>query len=259
MDLGLGFLRPDWQPQIATATSPLITGGSLILTGSRFNGISQASSGNFQDSSTNYPVVQLRAIDNSQVAFLPVDPIIGWSDTSFTSTPVNNFPPGPALVTVFTNGIPSDSKYLVVATPTSTPTPTPTPTPTSTLTPTPTPALTPTPTATATATPTPTPTVTPTITPTPTPTTTPTPTVQVTVQTTPPGLSFPSTERLTVRHRRFPGCPVRPIPSPQHHRRAVAQAFGKCGVAGLGAERSRTLWPRPPTRPTPRHSGRYII
>jgi hypothetical protein len=90
-----------------------------MLTGSRFQGISQASGGNFQDSSTNYPVVQLRAIDNSQVAFLPVDPIAGWSDTAFTSTPVNNFPPGPALVTVFTNGIPSDSKYLVVATLTS--------------------------------------------------------------------------------------------------------------------------------------------
>ena len=88
-----------------------------MLTGSRFQGISQASGGNFQDSSTNYPVVQLRAIDNSQVAFLPVDPTAGWSDTSFTSTPVNNFPPGPALVTVFTNGIPSDSKYVLVTNP----------------------------------------------------------------------------------------------------------------------------------------------
>ena len=114
-DVGLGFVRPDWQPQITTATSPLVLGSSLMLTGSRFQGISQASGGNFQDSSTNYPVVQLRAIDNSQVAFLPVDPIAGWSDTTFTSTPVNNFPPGPALVTVFTNGIPSDSKYVLVA------------------------------------------------------------------------------------------------------------------------------------------------
>ena len=94
-----------------------------MLTGSRFKGISQASGGNFQDSSTNYPVVQLRDIDNSQVAFLPVDPTTGWSNTTFTSTPVNNFPPGPALVTVFTNGIASDSKYIVVATSTPSPTP----------------------------------------------------------------------------------------------------------------------------------------
>src|SRR5205823_6014211 len=167
-DIGLGFMRPDWQPQIATATSSLITGSSLILTGSRFQGISQASSGNGQDSSTNYPVVQLRAIDNSQVAFLPVDPIAGWSDTAFNSTPVNNFPAGPALVTVFTNGIPSDSKYLAVAAPT--PTPTPTATPTATFTPTPTATATATATPTATATATATPTATPTSTPTPTPT-----------------------------------------------------------------------------------------
>jgi hypothetical protein len=115
-DIGLEFIRPEWQPQIAPVTSPLISGSSLALTGSRFEGISQASGGNFQDSSTNYPLVQLRNIDSSQVAFLPVNPASGWSDTSFTSTPVTNFPVGPALVTVFTNGIPSDSKYLIVAT-----------------------------------------------------------------------------------------------------------------------------------------------
>ena len=97
------------------ARSPLLPAGGLKLTGSRFQGISQASGGNSQDSSTNYPVVQLRSIDNSQVAFLPVDPIAGWSDTSFNSAPLNNFPLGPALVTVFTNGIPSDSKYVLVA------------------------------------------------------------------------------------------------------------------------------------------------
>jgi Kelch motif len=97
-DIGLGFVRPDWQPQIATVTQH--SDGSLALTGSRFQGISQASGGNYQDSSTNYPLVQLRAIDNSQVVFLLVDPIAGWSEAAFTSIPVNNFPPGPALVTV---------------------------------------------------------------------------------------------------------------------------------------------------------------
>ena len=66
-DIGLGFMRPDWQPQIATATSPLVLGGSLMLTGSRFQGISQASGGNLQDSSTNYPLVQLRDFDNIHV------------------------------------------------------------------------------------------------------------------------------------------------------------------------------------------------
>ena len=92
-DVGLGF-SSDWQPKIA---QPETTDGKrLLLTGSLFQGISQASGGNTQDSSSNYPIVQLRSIDNSQVAFLPVDPVGGWSDTSFTSRPVRDFPFGPA-------------------------------------------------------------------------------------------------------------------------------------------------------------------
>ena len=86
-----------------------------MLKGSLFQGISQASGGNTQDSSTNYPIVQLRSLDSSQVVFLPVDPAFGWSDTSFTSLPVKAFPFGPALVTVFTNGIPSIAKPVIVA------------------------------------------------------------------------------------------------------------------------------------------------
>jgi hypothetical protein len=114
-DVGLGF-SSDWQPQIATATSILTSGNRrLMLNGSLFQGISQASGGNTQDSSSNYPIVQLRSIDSSQVVFLPVDPVRGWSDTSFRSVPVRDFPLGPALVTVFTNGIPSTAKYLLVA------------------------------------------------------------------------------------------------------------------------------------------------
>src|SRR4029453_14506992 len=71
----------------------------LFLTGSLFQGISQASGGNTQDSSTNYPIVELRSLDSSQVAFLPVDPVGGWSDTSFISIPGRPLSPGPALVT----------------------------------------------------------------------------------------------------------------------------------------------------------------
>jgi hypothetical protein len=49
--------------------------------------------------------------------FLPVDPQRGWSDSSFTSRQTKDFPPGPAQVTVFTNGIPSESKILTITTP----------------------------------------------------------------------------------------------------------------------------------------------
>ena len=50
---------------------------------------------------------------------------MGWSDTSFTSTPVtlmtttaSGFPIGYALVTVFTNGIPSQSQFVELGQPT---------------------------------------------------------------------------------------------------------------------------------------------
>jgi hypothetical protein len=110
-DVGLGFSN-DWQAEIATA---MFKNDRLLLTGSRFQGVSQASGGNSQDSSTNYPIVQLRSIDSSEAVFLPASRFRRWSDTRFTSLPVSGFHPGPALVTVFTNGIPSTANYVVVA------------------------------------------------------------------------------------------------------------------------------------------------
>jgi len=89
-------------------------GTPFEFTGSRFQGVSQASGGTTEDSATNYPLVQLRHIDNEQVTFLLVDPLRSWSNTSFFSLPARGFVPGPTLVTVFTNGIPSESKCLVV-------------------------------------------------------------------------------------------------------------------------------------------------
>jgi hypothetical protein len=115
-DPGLGFSRPDWQPQITTATHQLNPGAKLTLAGTRFRGISGASSGNTQDSSTP-PIVQLRSLVNEQTVVLSVDASTGWTDSSFTSVPVGGFTFGPALVTIFANGIPSDSRYLNVGAP----------------------------------------------------------------------------------------------------------------------------------------------
>ena len=144
-DPGLGF-DPGWQP-LLTMVSPSIlpSGSELTASGSQFKGISEASGGNgAENSSSNYPLVQLLSLANEQTLFLPVDAITGWSDISFTSTPItvmttssSGFPIGYALVTVFTNGIPSQSRFVLAAT--STPSPTPTPTPTATPTPTPAP------------------------------------------------------------------------------------------------------------------------
>ena len=73
--------------------------------------------------------MQLLSLANEQTLFLPVDAVAGWSNTSFTSTPItlmttssSGFPIGHALVTVFTNGIPSQSKFIVGAAATPVPT-----------------------------------------------------------------------------------------------------------------------------------------
>src|SRR5262249_26787111 len=120
-DPGLGF-DPNWQPLLTTVSPPILTNDNpLTASGSRFKGISEASGGNgAQNSSSNYPLVQLLSLVNEQTLFLPADAMIGWSDNFFTSTPItlmttssSGFPIGYALVTVFTNGIPSQSQFVV--------------------------------------------------------------------------------------------------------------------------------------------------
>src|SRR5262249_52260817 len=102
-------------------TPLIVQGNELTASGSLFKGISEASGGNgAQNSSSNYPLVQLLSLTNEQTLFLPVDAMTAWSNTSFTSTPItlmttssSGFPIGHALVTVFTNGIPSQSQLVL--------------------------------------------------------------------------------------------------------------------------------------------------
>jgi hypothetical protein len=110
-DVGLEF-NTAWQPQIATFTSPLAANGCLTLTGSRFRGLSEGSAGNgAQDSATDYPVVQLRRLDNEQTVFLLST---NWQTNSFTSAPVSGLPAGWTMATMFVNGIPGQSSLLLM-------------------------------------------------------------------------------------------------------------------------------------------------
>jgi hypothetical protein len=111
-DAGLGF-QTAWQPAL-TLVSPAADGSALGVEGSLFLGFSEASSGSTQQSATNYPLVQLRRLESEETRFLLPDPSEPWTDSTFTSLPLAAFPPGPALVTVFTNGIPSVAQMIVV-------------------------------------------------------------------------------------------------------------------------------------------------
>jgi N-acetylneuraminic acid mutarotase len=102
-DGGLGFTN-SWQPEITSVTSPLDLGSALVITGTQFRGVSEGSSGKSQDSSADFPLVQLISLESGQSIFLPAT---NYSANSLASPPVWNFPPGYALATVFVNGIPS--------------------------------------------------------------------------------------------------------------------------------------------------------
>ena len=93
-------------------------GGSLAITGSGFRGVSEGSSGNTQDSSTDYLLVQLRNLESERTMFLPCT---NWSTNTFNSASLTGFPPGWAMVTVFVNGIPSTGSLLNVSVPVPTP------------------------------------------------------------------------------------------------------------------------------------------
>ena len=111
-DVGLGFSK-SWQPVISSA-GLLTVSGQLALTGSGLRGISGASGGNGgQDSPTSYPVVQYRSLANDQIAFLLSDPTTSVSSNAFTTAAPPPFA-GPALVTVFANGIPSAAVFINV-------------------------------------------------------------------------------------------------------------------------------------------------
>jgi N-acetylneuraminic acid mutarotase len=112
-DVGLGSSN-SWRPQIASATSPIALGTNLSLSGSKFRGLSGGSGGAFQDSPADYPLVQLRSIENNLTTFLLCT---NWATNSFTSVPVWNFPPGWTLATVFVNGIQSTSAVINITVP----------------------------------------------------------------------------------------------------------------------------------------------
>jgi len=102
------------RPQITSSTPALNVGDSLNLTGIGFRGRSGGSGGNWQDSASDYPLVQLRSMESGQTTFLSAT---NWSKKSFTSAPVWNFPPGETLATVFVNGIQSTSSVVNITVP----------------------------------------------------------------------------------------------------------------------------------------------
>jgi len=116
-DVGRGE-QAGWRPFLASVGSPLASGLPVTVTGIGFQGLGEGSTGlGRSQGATNYPLVQLRRIDNEEVRFLRVDPASGWTSMVFRSVPLMGWSDGPALVTTFTNGIPSVSLTSTVECP----------------------------------------------------------------------------------------------------------------------------------------------
>jgi uncharacterized protein (TIGR03437 family) len=122
-DPGLGQ-QESWRPTISFLSGG--TNGSsadeaiaapeqanlITINGAQFQGISEASGHGAQSSATNYPVAQLLSLGNEQLTFLQLASASGWSNNTFNFAQLTGFAPGPALLTLYTNGIPSVARVV---------------------------------------------------------------------------------------------------------------------------------------------------
>jgi N-acetylneuraminic acid mutarotase len=113
-----GGISDSRRPVIATVNSPVTSGSSIALSGSGFNGDSEASGGSTNSSATNYPLVQLRRVDNEHVVWIARATASTRSPTNYQSAPLPtmaNLPPGAYLLTMYVNGIASNSVAITIA------------------------------------------------------------------------------------------------------------------------------------------------
>jgi|WetSurMetagenome_2_1015567.scaffolds.fasta_scaffold04906_4 N-acetylneuraminic acid mutarotase len=113
----------DREPSILTVkcstggSSPFCESDKLVIEGSNFQGISEASGGNgCQNSSTNYPLVQLETAPGGVKSYLAVDssPTGGWSEGDFHSVSLKDVAPGSYKLKVIASGIPSAEQAIEI-------------------------------------------------------------------------------------------------------------------------------------------------
>jgi len=111
-DPGLSFDSP-WRPNLFTVPDTSVLEFPIEITGGGFYAKTEASGGTTKNTATNHPLVQLRSFGNGQTKFLQQEEVDTFSN-AFNSLPLMDFPEGHAMMTVFTNGIPSKSLVTMV-------------------------------------------------------------------------------------------------------------------------------------------------
>ncbi len=112
---------PSWKPVLTNFPDTLIVGKAHTISGTQFNGLSQACSyGDDAQMATNYPIVQLKS--GSKIYFLrssnhsTMGVATGNATVSTNIFVPTNVPAGPAIMTVIANGIASDPVSVTVTT-----------------------------------------------------------------------------------------------------------------------------------------------
>ena len=91
------------RPIVDSAPTSLSLPAPVTITGSRFLGDSEASSGSTNSSATNYPLLQMKRTDNGAISFITPT---SFSDVLWTTT-LPDLASGQYAATIVTNGVPS--------------------------------------------------------------------------------------------------------------------------------------------------------
>ncbi len=98
------------RPRLLSTSGSLAFGSPFSVTGSRFRGDSEGGSGTTNSSAVNYPLVQVRSIENGLTTWIVPDARVNLSDEPMTlqfSRLPATLNPGLQLVTAFVEGMPS--------------------------------------------------------------------------------------------------------------------------------------------------------
>jgi hypothetical protein len=97
-------------PTLTSAGSNL-PGGAIVLAGTLFTGVSEGAGTGASSSPTDYPIVELTAAGTNAVLFAPFS---AFTATSATATLPASAQPGPYLLRVVVNGVPSAAIQMAI-------------------------------------------------------------------------------------------------------------------------------------------------
>ncbi len=108
LDLGIADAR---RPTITVTPTSVSTGSTIGLTGTGFTGDSSAAGDSPTSSPTNFPLLQLRRIDNGQISWLSTT---AHTKTTLTSAQLLALSGGPYQIAMFVNALPSKSQTFML-------------------------------------------------------------------------------------------------------------------------------------------------